>query len=220
MDLLIRFMLQLTPFASMHAVDDYAHVLANLVECWKWDVDAYRTYLKYAIVTPCVAFTPIFSPNIRANNPYVVLCALVFLVMAEWMRLCYSGLTSEEVKERIYAIGRRTFAILAVIPRLGVIIIRIVEIVVIADSPALACGLIVASMFPALIFPLILSGAQQLQEWITNRRRPRRAPEHNGAEGRTPAMSGHLESEQAMSVQPAIDDISVSLRYNERLSSS
>ncbi|KAI6029886.1 hypothetical protein PISMIDRAFT_680704 [Pisolithus microcarpus 441] len=165
----IRFMLQLTPFANMHAVDDYAHVLADLVECWKWDIDAYRAYL---------------NPNIRADNTYIVLCALVFLIMAEWMYLRYSGLTSEELKERIYAIGRRTFAILAVIPRLGVIIIRNVEIVVIADSPALACGLIVASMFPSLIFPLILSGTQQLQEWIANRRRPRRAPEHNGVEGR------------------------------------
>ncbi|KAI5982915.1 hypothetical protein EDD15DRAFT_2318860, partial [Pisolithus albus] len=153
MDLLIRFMLQLTPFANMRAVDDHARILAQLIAYWKWDIDAYRTYL---------------NPNIRADNAYIVLCALVFLIMAEWMHLHYSGLTSEELKERIYAIGRRTFAILAVIPRLGVIIIRIVEIVVIADSPALACGLIVASMFPALIFPLILSGSQQLQVWIAN----------------------------------------------------
>lgn len=139
MDLLIRFMLQLTPFANMQAVDDHARILAQLIAYWKWDIDAYRTYL---------------NPNIRADNTYMVLCALAFLIMAEWMHLRYSGLTSEEIKQRIYAIGRRTFAILAAIPRLGVIIIRIVEIVVIADSPALACGLIVASMFPALIFPL------------------------------------------------------------------
>ncbi|KAI6000368.1 hypothetical protein F5J12DRAFT_845615 [Pisolithus orientalis] len=54
--------------------------------------------------------------------------------------------------------GSLYFAILAAIPRLGLIIIRNIKIVMIADSPALACGLIVASMFPALIFPLILLG--------------------------------------------------------------
>ncbi|KAI6141174.1 hypothetical protein BKA82DRAFT_997053 [Pisolithus tinctorius] len=56
--------------------------------------------------------------------------------------------------------GHYTFAILTAIPRLGLIIICNVEFVMIADSPALACGLIVASMFPALIFPLILLGVQ------------------------------------------------------------
>ncbi|KAI5981846.1 hypothetical protein EDD15DRAFT_2330365, partial [Pisolithus albus] len=65
-----------------------------------------------------------------------------------------------------YAMGHRTFAILAAIPRWGVIIIRNMEIVVIADSPVLALWLVVASMFPALIFPLLLSGARELRLWI------------------------------------------------------
>ncbi|KAI6113828.1 hypothetical protein EDD17DRAFT_1509453 [Pisolithus thermaeus] len=198
MDLPIRFMLQLTPFANMHPADDYARILAYLVKYWKWDIDAYRTYL---------------NPNARADNTYVVLCALVFLIMAEWMHMRYSGLTTEELKERICAMGRHTFAILAVIPRLGAIIIRNVEIFVIADSPALAGGLIAASMFPALIFPLMLLGIRKLQMWIANRRRPRRVPEHNGAEGTTPAITGRLESEQ-----PVIDK--VSLPYNEHIHSS
>ncbi|KAI6113830.1 hypothetical protein EDD17DRAFT_1875005 [Pisolithus thermaeus] len=205
MDLPIRFMLQLTPFANMHPADDYARILAYLVKYWKWDIDACRTYL---------------NPNIRAENTYVVLCALVFLIMAEWMHMRYSGLTTEELKERIYAMGRRTFAILAVIPHLGVIIIRNVEIFVIADSPALARGLIVASMFPALVFPLMLSGIRKLRVWITNRRRPRRAPDHNGAEGITSAVTSPLESEQAVLVRPIIDDLKVSLRHNEHLRSS
>ncbi|KAI6141225.1 hypothetical protein BKA82DRAFT_133568 [Pisolithus tinctorius] len=101
-----------------------------------------------------------YSPNIRTKNTFVVLSALVFLTMAEWMHLLYSGLTSEELQECIQAMGHCTFAILTTIPCLGLIIICNVEIVVIADSPALACGLIVVSMFPALIFPLILLGVQ------------------------------------------------------------
>ncbi|KAI6106968.1 hypothetical protein EV401DRAFT_2005386, partial [Pisolithus croceorrhizus] len=181
MDPPIRFMLQLTPFANVDPADDYARILAYLVKYWKWDIDAYRTYL---------------NPNIRADNTYVVLCALVFLIMAEWMHMRYSGLTTEELKERIYAMGRRTFAVLAVIPHLGVIIIRNLEIFVIADSPALACGLIAASMFPALIFPLMVSGIRKLQVWVANRRGPRRAPEHNGAEGTTSTVAGRLGSEQ------------------------
>ncbi|KAI6000366.1 hypothetical protein F5J12DRAFT_257296 [Pisolithus orientalis] len=110
----------------------------------------------------------LYSPNIRTDNTFVVLSALVFLTMAEWMHLLYSGLTPEEFQERICTIGHRTFAILAAIPRLGLVIIRNVEIVVIADSLALACGLIVASMFPALIFPLILLGVQTIRGWIVN----------------------------------------------------
>ncbi|KIK11623.1 hypothetical protein PISMIDRAFT_478526 [Pisolithus microcarpus 441] len=75
-------------------------------------------------------------------------------------------------------------------------------------------------MFPALIFPLILSGTQQLQSWAGNRRTPRHARQHNGAGGTTSAMAGHLDSEQAVSGEPFSDDIEVSLRYNERLRSS
>ncbi|KAI6027221.1 hypothetical protein EDC04DRAFT_2717939 [Pisolithus marmoratus] len=92
--------------------------------------------------------------------------------------------------------GHRTFSILAAIPRFGVVIIRNFEIVVIADSPALACGLIVATMFPTLIFPLILSGMQKLNVWIADRRGPRRPPEHNGAEAVTLAARDRPESKQ------------------------
>ncbi|KAI5982933.1 hypothetical protein EDD15DRAFT_2376995 [Pisolithus albus] len=222
MDLAIRFVLQLTPFANIRAMDDYADVLRYIVQYWQWDIDAYRTYLKYAVVTTPFAFIQHrpYSLNLRTDSTCIVLCALVFLAMAEWMHFVYSGLTSEELEQRMHAMGHRTFAILAAIPRLGMIIIRNMEIVMIADSPVLALWLVVASMFPALIFPLLLSGARGLRLWIANRRRPRRAPENNGAEGRMPAMTGHLGSEQAVSGQRAIDNIEVSLRHNERLGSS
>ncbi|KAI6100442.1 hypothetical protein EDD16DRAFT_1655646, partial [Pisolithus croceorrhizus] len=87
MDLAIQFILQLTPFANIHAMDDYAEVLTYLVEYWEWDIEAYRTYL---------------NPNLRTDNAYIVLCALVFLTMAEWMHFVYSGLTSEELRVRHY----------------------------------------------------------------------------------------------------------------------
>ncbi|KAI6029879.1 hypothetical protein PISMIDRAFT_653498 [Pisolithus microcarpus 441] len=77
MDLLIRFMLQLTPFADVHAVDDRARILAHLVAYWKWDIDAvghyvssvryllicgqYRTYLRYPFATTRIAFTSTLS---------------------------------------------------------------------------------------------------------------------------------------------------------------
>lgn len=38
--------------------DDYAQVLAQLVEYWEWDIDAYRSYLRYTNVTICIAFIP------------------------------------------------------------------------------------------------------------------------------------------------------------------
>ncbi|KAI6148907.1 hypothetical protein BKA82DRAFT_997022 [Pisolithus tinctorius] len=124
--------------------------------------------------------------------------------MAEWMHLLYSRLTPKEFQERICTMGHCTFAILAAIPRLGLVIIRNVEIVVIADSPALACGLIVASMFPALIFPLILLGIQKIQGWIANRR-GQRTPEHNRAEDTSVAVTGHSESQQSELITDGVE---------------
>ncbi|KAI6141242.1 hypothetical protein BKA82DRAFT_28664 [Pisolithus tinctorius] len=200
MDLALQFILQLTLFANLRAVDDYAHVLANLVEYWEWDIDAYRSYL---------------NPNVRTDNTYIVLFALVFLTMAEWMHLLYGRLTPGELRDRIYAMGHRTFAIFAAIPHLGVLIIRNVEIIAIAGSPVLACGFIVASMFPALLFPLILSGAQKIQEWIGNRRR-QPAPECNGTEDTSTRVTGHSESQQGMHIA---DDIESSVCHDQHLCS-
>ncbi|KAI6148933.1 hypothetical protein BKA82DRAFT_4481497 [Pisolithus tinctorius] len=199
MDLAIQSILQLTPFANIHAIDDYAHVLAHLVEYWEWDIDVYRSYL---------------NPNVHSDNTYIVLCALVFLTMAEWMHMLYGGLTPEELQERIYAMGHRTFAIFTAIPRLGVVIIRNMEIVVIADSPALACGFIVASMFP-LLFPLIVSGARKIQGWIANRRR-QHAPEHNGAEDTSTQATSHSESQRSVHIP---DDVKASVCHNQHLHS-
>ncbi|KAI6141195.1 hypothetical protein BKA82DRAFT_936266 [Pisolithus tinctorius] len=166
MDPAIQFILKLTPFADICTINDHAHVLAHLVEYWEWDIDVV-----------CHSF---FLPNIHTNNTHIVLCALVFLTMAEWMHLLYSGLTPNKLQECIHAMGCHTFAIFAAISCLGVVIIHNMGIIMIADSPALACGFIVASMFPVLLFPLIVSGAQKIQGWIANRRQ--HAPKHNGAE--------------------------------------
>ncbi|KAI6141187.1 hypothetical protein BKA82DRAFT_936260 [Pisolithus tinctorius] len=111
------------------------------------------------------------------------------------MHLLYGGLTPDELQECIYAMGHCTFAIFAAIPHLGMVIICNMEIIVIADSPALACGFIVASMFPALLFPLIASGAQKIQGWIANRRR-QHAPKHNGAEDTSMRVTSDSESQQ------------------------
>ncbi|KAI5986557.1 hypothetical protein EDC04DRAFT_3098022 [Pisolithus marmoratus] len=153
------------------------------------------------------------SPNIRADHAYTVLCVLAFLTMAEWLHLRYSGSIPEELRERIYAIGRRTFAVLAAIPRLGVIIIRILEIVAIANSPPLACSLILASMFPALICPVVLSSVQKLKVWIASRREKRRESEHNGAEAITWVVMDRFESE-AVLAQTMTEGIEGLLRHN------
>ncbi|KAI5989552.1 hypothetical protein EDD15DRAFT_2370624 [Pisolithus albus] len=222
MDLAIQFVLQLTPFANIRAMDDHADILRYIAEYWEWDIDAYRTYLKYAVdTTPFVLIQHcLHSPNLRTDSTYIVLCALVFLTMAEWMHLVYSGLTSEELQQRMYAMGRRTFAILAAIPRWGVIMVCNMEIVVIADSPVLALWLVVASMFPALIFPLLLSGARELRLWIANRWRERRALERDRGETITVTIIGRSESNQSVPVQPIIDEIEVSYRHNGHLHSS
>ncbi|KAI6141220.1 hypothetical protein BKA82DRAFT_936274 [Pisolithus tinctorius] len=137
MDPAIQFILKLTPFANIHAIDDHAHVLAHLVKYWEWDIDAV-----------CHSF---FLPNTHTDNTYIVLCALVFLTMVEWMHLLYGGLTPNKLQECIHAMGCHTFAIFAAIPCLCMVIIHNMEIIMIADSPALACGFIVVSMFPTLI---------------------------------------------------------------------
>ncbi|KIO08836.1 hypothetical protein M404DRAFT_328086 [Pisolithus tinctorius Marx 270] len=89
------------------------------------------------------------------------------------------------------------------------------EIIVIADSPALACGFIAASMFPALLFPLIVSGAQKIQGWIANRRR-QRAPEHSGAEDTSTRVTSDSESQQRVHIP---DDVESSVCHNRQLRS-
>ncbi|KAI5989500.1 hypothetical protein EDD15DRAFT_2198460 [Pisolithus albus] len=219
MDLAIQFILQLTPFANICAMNDYSDVLRYIVEYWEWDIDAYRTYLKYATVTMPFAFIQHYphSPNLCTNSTYIVLCALVLLTMAEWNHFIYSGLTHEELRQRMYAMGHRTFAILAAIPRLGVIIIHSMEIVVIADSPVLALGLVVASMFPALIFPLVSSGTRRLRVWATNRWRQRHTPGRDRSETITTTTIGLSESNQTVPVQPLVDDIEASCRCHGHL---
>ncbi|KAI6029868.1 hypothetical protein PISMIDRAFT_680764 [Pisolithus microcarpus 441] len=204
MDLAVQFVLKFTPFANIRAMDDHVDILRYIVEYWEWDIDAYRTYL---------------NPNLRTDSTYIVLCALVFLTMAEWNHFVYSGLTPEELRQRMYAMGHHTFAILAAVPRLGVIIIRNMEIVVIADSPVLALGLVAASMYPALIFLLALSAARGLRVWITNRWRQRHAPERDNIETMTMTMIGRSESNQSVPVQPIIDEIEASRRHNGHLRS-
>ncbi|KAI6028196.1 hypothetical protein EDC04DRAFT_2716186 [Pisolithus marmoratus] len=105
--------------------------------------------------------------------------------------------------------GHRTFSILAAISRFGVVIIRNFEIVVIADSPALACGLIVATMFPTLILPLILSGMQKLNVWIADRRGRRRPPEHNRAEAVTLVVRDRSEK-----LGESLTDVLIGFRDN------
>ncbi|KAI5989513.1 hypothetical protein EDD15DRAFT_2370552 [Pisolithus albus] len=194
MDLAMQLALQLTPFANIRAMDDYADVLRYILDYWEWDIDAYRTYLKYAIVT--TPFASDQQSSTQSKPP---------------------GLTPEELRQRIYAMGHRTFAILAAIPRLGVIIIHNMEIIVIADSPVLALGLVVASMFPTLIFPLVLSGARGLRLWITNRWRQRHEPERDDGETIIVTTIGRSETNQTVPVQPIIDEVEVSHRHNGHL---
>ncbi|KAI6027259.1 hypothetical protein EDC04DRAFT_167621 [Pisolithus marmoratus] len=198
MDLAIQFILQLTPFANIHAMDDYADVLAYLVGYWEWDIDAYRTYLKYALVTTYIAVTSTLSMQPEHSHRQRIHSALCTGVShhGRVLTLALQWIDSRGVAGAYQRYGSPYFSILAAIPRFGVVIIRNFEIVVIADSPALAFGLIVATMFPTLIFPLILSGMQKLNVWIADRRGPRRPLEHNGAEALTLVVRDRSGSKQ------------------------
>ncbi|KAI6158440.1 hypothetical protein EDD17DRAFT_1008329 [Pisolithus thermaeus] len=164
-----------------------------------------------------------YSRILRSHGAHVLLCALVFLLVAESMHFRHSKLTSDElrvrrplplhyhidrtVQKRMRVIGHCTFTIFVTIPRLGMIVARAADIVVNAlGSPALMFSLILASMLLALDFPLLLSGLPDRTTYRPGERPPARA----GAEPRTLCIDSPFEEYGLPPIQVIVVDIEVS----------
>ncbi|KAI6000380.1 hypothetical protein F5J12DRAFT_845711 [Pisolithus orientalis] len=133
-----QFILQLPTFLpTIHATDDFATVLAHLIERWDWAIAAYRSYL-----------------SLPGDNRYIIISTLVFLAIAQGMRLIYSRMTAEQLRTLVDTVGPRVFTVVTAIPSFGVIIIPLMQILYISGSPFTAVGLVLAITVPVVILPL------------------------------------------------------------------
>ncbi|KIK91959.1 hypothetical protein PAXRUDRAFT_830401 [Paxillus rubicundulus Ve08.2h10] len=150
-DIIIQIILQFTPHGAFHAFEAPNDILRMLNERRGWAIDAYRS---------C------FNINLPRNNSFATLCTLVFLAMAETMHLCYGRLSPTQLMGRIDAIGHENFAIMNAIPELGVIVVRIIEILAMSDSPVTAASLALVGCLPVigLQVPALLHFMKTLSE--------------------------------------------------------
>ncbi|KAF9219196.1 hypothetical protein BS17DRAFT_789974 [Gyrodon lividus] len=161
-DAVIQIILQLTPYQALRSSED---VLRMLNDRRGWVIDAYRS---------CS------NTNLPRYNTFATLCTLVFLTMAETLHLRYGRLSPAQLRRRMDAIGYETFAIMSAIPELGVMIVRIVEIFAVSESPVVAASLTLVTALPvialpvflhsveavsAIVFPSILRVVESLQKW-------------------------------------------------------
>ncbi|KAI6021126.1 hypothetical protein EDC04DRAFT_2734345 [Pisolithus marmoratus] len=140
MDLAHRLILLLPTFLPIiHTTDNFDVALVQLMERWDWAIAAYRSYL-----------------SLPMNNSFMVIFTLVFLAIAQGMRLLYSQLTAEQLRTLIDLVGPHTFAIVAAIPSCGVVIIPIMQILCISGSSITTASLMLAVTVPVVILPLMM----------------------------------------------------------------
>lgn len=117
--------------------DDFATVLVHLIERWDWAIAAYRSYL-----------------SLPGDNRYTIISTLVFLAIAQGMRLIYGRMTAEQLRTLVDTVGPCVFTVVTAIPCFGVIIIPLMQILCISGSPFIAVGLMLTIMVPVVILPL------------------------------------------------------------------
>ncbi|KAI6039557.1 hypothetical protein EDC04DRAFT_1700839 [Pisolithus marmoratus] len=140
MDIIRQFVLQLhTFFPTMDATDDFEIALIRLMERWDWTIAAYRSYL-----------------TLSADNNYTIICTLVFLTIAQGMRLLYGQLSAGQLQTLVDVVGPRTFVVVAAMPSIGVIIIPIMQILWISRSPITAVCLTLVIVVPVVLLPLAM----------------------------------------------------------------
>ncbi|KAF9231082.1 hypothetical protein BU15DRAFT_82854 [Melanogaster broomeanus] len=131
------------PVSSVSKVNysDFKDVKAALTERTNWTTEVLRNILTIRL----------------ANGGYfVTLCSLLLLAMVESIHLHYARLAPLHLKERAENMGYATFAIVIAIPDVGILIVRIVGIVAASGSPWLAFCLILFSVAPSIILPLLI----------------------------------------------------------------
>ena len=118
-----------------------------------------------------------------------MLCTLSFLVLAENIHIHYGRLLPTELKvyilpdncdlmsnvaavtssiqERAENIGYATFAILFAVLDIGFVIVRVAGLVALSGSPALATTLVLVSMSPSVILPMLTYLARLLRQRIS-----------------------------------------------------
>ncbi|KAI6039551.1 hypothetical protein EDC04DRAFT_1700457 [Pisolithus marmoratus] len=148
MDIVRQFILQLqlhTFFPTIRATDNFEVALMRLTERWDWSIAAYRSYL-----------------SLPSENTRTIVCTLVFLAVAQGMRLLYGQLTAEQLRVLVDTVGPHTFSAVAAIPSIGVVIVSAMQISDIAGSPLIAVSLMLAIMVLIVILPVAMFSLRRL----------------------------------------------------------
>ncbi|KAF9234710.1 hypothetical protein BU15DRAFT_65492 [Melanogaster broomeanus] len=131
----------------MQSSADFEDVKAALTERSNWTIEV-----------PSIEADELQPRSIPlANGGYfVTLYSLLLLAMVESIHLHYARLAPLQLKERAENMGYATFAIVIAIPDVGILIVRVVGIVAASGSPWLAFCLILFSVAPSIILPLLI----------------------------------------------------------------
>ncbi|KAG8214803.1 hypothetical protein J3R82DRAFT_9947 [Butyriboletus roseoflavus] len=104
------------------------------------------------------------SIHLGNSNYFFTLCALSFLVMAENIHIRYGRLSPAQLKERAEHIGYATFAIFFAVLDIGFVIVRVAGLGALYGSLALATSLVLVSMSPSTILPMLTYPARLIRQ--------------------------------------------------------
>ncbi|KAG6372785.1 hypothetical protein JVT61DRAFT_7185 [Boletus reticuloceps] len=135
-----QHVLGLTLYHMMESSQDFEDVRAALHDRMEWSIELFRS---------C------FTIHLSSGGYFFMLCSLFFLVIAENIHIHYGRLSPAELKERAEQIGYGTFAILFAVLDIGFVIVRVAGFVALSGSPGLAAGLVLVSMSPSAILPML-----------------------------------------------------------------
>ncbi|KAI9462963.1 hypothetical protein HD554DRAFT_2330317 [Boletus coccyginus] len=143
-----RHILGLTLYDMMQSSHDFRDVKAALSDRIDWSIEL--------LTTPR-------SIHLSNGGHFFMPCALFFLVMAENIQIHYGRLSPAELKERVENIGYATFAILFAVLDIGFVIVRVAALVALSGSPAIAASLVLVSMSPSIMIPMLTYIARLLK---------------------------------------------------------
>ena len=154
----------------------YFHVSSSLEPLYSFVAVSRRSQLFPPWTSGLTMFCSVHLTN---SSHFFMLSTLSFLVMAETIHIHYGRLSPAELKvstrsfsrelltnktqERVESMGCITFAILFAVPDIGFIIVRVTGLVALSGTPGLATTLVLISMLPPVILPLLACAAKLMK---------------------------------------------------------
>ncbi|KAH0832324.1 hypothetical protein J3R83DRAFT_13337 [Lanmaoa asiatica] len=167
---LTRHILGLTLYDMMRSSHDFEDVRAALNDRIDWSIELVSTSCSPHTSSPLtlagiiVQFRSCFTIRLSNGGYFFMLCSLSLLVMAENIHIHYGRLSPAELKERAEHVGYAPFAILFAVLDIGIVIVRVSGLVALSGSPALATSLVLVSMSPSVILPMLTYPTRLLRQ--------------------------------------------------------